>query len=147
MQSQAELHPSHQLRVLERFGREEETILGKKPGGQCPSYLVLLSPTKSSQGALSGGCKPLQDVVVQTGTVWTVCTTGFHQSPEAVVRLFPRKPSAPQRDSRNGKQQVPAAPSPERLPCATRGWEHLGSALSCGWDSSSPAPAEVGEQP
>lgn len=42
MHSQAELHPSHQLRVLEMFGREAETILGKKPGGQCPSYLVLL---------------------------------------------------------------------------------------------------------
>lgn len=40
MQSQAELHLSHQLRVLERFGRDEETILGKKPGGQCPSYLT-----------------------------------------------------------------------------------------------------------
>lgn len=42
MQSQAEFHSSHQLRVLERFGIEEETILGKKPGGQCASYLVLL---------------------------------------------------------------------------------------------------------
>lgn len=42
MHSQAEFYPSHQLRVLEMFGRKEETILGKKPGGQCPSYLVLL---------------------------------------------------------------------------------------------------------
>lgn len=57
MQSQAEFHPSHQCRGLERFGREEETILGKKPGGRCPSYLVLLMSHKIIPRISGGRCK------------------------------------------------------------------------------------------
>lgn len=63
-------------------------------------------------------------------------TAGFHQNPEAVVRLFPRKSLAPQRDSAwNGEQRVAVAPSPVKLPCVTSGWGHLGSAPRCGRDS------------